>query len=158
MRTFLSLAVASALIASPLAAQAAAGRMETPCPMHLTDLALTPVQDSAFVAIRAAHRAEVRAVHARLGLETPAGHEKRKMHADHPAKADDPAHEPAHDAMKASMARSIEAARAVLTDAQRVRFDAAVTAHKAEKEKLSSSGTKHSCGDCCPDHDARHEG
>jgi hypothetical protein len=173
MRTILSLAIASALIASPIAAQSSDRRMETPCPMHLTDLSLTPVQDSAFIAIRAAHRAEVRAVHARLGLAMPKSHEMPAMHTGQPVKtpqsmphaagaakhdsATHAAHKPAHEAMQASMARSLEAARAVLTDTQRARFDAAAKAHKAEKEKLAASGIEHSCSDCCPDHDAHHK-
>ena len=154
MRNITMLAIAGLFVASPVAAQGAkapAARMTTDCPMHLTTLALSPVQDSAFAAIRAAHRAEMHAVHERLGMkgEHAAGHDMKQHHASAQAA-------PMREAMQASMKRSLEAARAVLTDAQRVKFDAAAEAHAQEKKSLAASGAEHECGDCCPDHDAMH--
>ena len=149
MRTFRHLVLVAALVAAarPAAAQhdahaghaPAAHAMRTPCPLHLDSLALTPVQDTALVAIRAAHMAEMKAVKARLGMPTDSAHH--------------PAH---HEAMQASMARSLDAVRAILDDTQRVRFEAAVAAHAAEKKARRASGQPHDCGECCKGHDAAH--
>ena len=171
MSRLASLALASALFALPLGAQATTtppaaakpARMATPCPLHLTDLALTPVQDSAFRAIRAAHRAAMHAVHAMMsgghgampqGAKPQGAKPHGAMHgAMHPAGAamkPDSAHARMEPAMKASMQRALDAARAVLTDSQRTRFDAAVAAHMKEMDARKASGAGHACDACCP--------
>jgi len=116
-------------------------RMKTPCPLHLTTLELTPVQDTALRAIRAAHMAEMKAVKARLAPTA--------AKSDTTAKA---MHTPElKDAMQASMKRAREAVRATLGDAQRVRFDEAAAAHAAEKDAMAAAGSEHAC-ECCDDH------
>ena len=161
MRLITIAALAATLAAPQAFAQATtASRMTTPCPMHLTTLALTPAQDSAFIAFRAAHRAEMHAVHEKSGAMHHAGSDS--AHAAHHA-AGAPAQQGAHhaapmrEAMQASMKRTLESARAVLTPAQLVKFEAAVAAHDAEKKALAAKGAPHECADCCPDHDAMHE-
>ena len=89
MRYLIAAALAAQLPAASPAQQAdhharhhaAAGdstHMRTPCPLHLTTLDLTPAQDSALRAIRAAHVAEVRAVRARLGVAADAKTETKE--------------------------------------------------------------------------------
>ena len=150
MRSTIIAATAAVLLASPAFAQSAQpARMTTPCPLHLTTLALSPVQDSAFTAIRAAHKAEMHAVHEKTGAEH---HAAGAQHAGHAA-----SHAPMKEAMQASMKRSLEAARAVLGAEQLAKFDAAAKAHADEKAALAAKGAHHECADCCPDHDAKHE-
>ena len=162
MRSMIIAAAAAALLSSPALAQSSASsRMTTPCPLHLETLALTPTQDSAFAAIRAAHRAEMHAVHEKTGTAHHAsGAHASGSHAQHDAaqhakrQAD---HGPMKEAMQASMKRTLEAARAVLGTEQLAKFDAAVQAHDDEKKAIAAKGGSHSCADCCPDHDAMHE-
>ena len=106
--------------------------MKNPCPLHLTTLDLTPAQDSSVRAIRAAHMDEMKAAKAAAGGKVPA------------------------DTMKASMARAKEAVRALLTDAQRTTFDAAVSAHEAEKAEMKARGEAHDCEKCCAAHREEH--
>lgn len=157
MRSMIIAAAAAVLLASPAFAQPAqSSKLSTPCPLHLTTLALTPAQDSAFAAIRAAHRAEMHAVHEKTG----AAHHAAGSHAQHDAAQHakhQAGHAPMQEAMHASMKRSLEAARAVLTAGQLATFDAAAKAHDEEKKALAAKGGTHSCADCCPDHDAMHE-
>lgn len=135
----------------------AAAPMKTACPLHAKDLGLTPLQDTAFAKIRAAHMAEMAAVHERLGAPPMMMHgagakPDSAEHAKHHA-AMTPAMRAALDsAMKASMSRAVDAARATLGDAQRARFDAAVAAHAAEKKEREAKGMPHACGDCCAEH------
>jgi len=147
------------------AAQPAAERMKTPCPLHLTTLDLTPAQDSAFKAIRAAHMAEMKPVHAAMGMPEmkhpsagsgqaePGMKHDSSMHAAHMKAMKDVQAKPeamkaAHDSMTASMSRALDAARAVLTPAQRETFDAAVKAHDAEKAERKAKGLP-MCAECC---------
>jgi hypothetical protein len=147
------------------AMQPAAERMKTPCPLHLTTLQLTPAQDSAFKAIRAAHMAEMKSVHAAMGMPemkhepgmkhpaAGAAHADSSMHAAHLKAMKDMQAKPeamkaAQDAMAASMGRALAAARAVLTPVQRETFDAAVKAHDAEKAERKAKGLP-PCAGCC---------
>lgn len=132
--------------------------MRTPCPLHLTTLALTPPQDTALRAIRAAHMAEVRAVRARLGIAD--AHESRAVPAASqgakptlvPDALREAMPEAMREAMRASMTRATQGVRATLTDSQRTTFDAAVAAHAAEKAERERAGTPHACDDCCREH------
>jgi hypothetical protein len=136
---------------------AAATPMKTPCPLHLTTLNLTRAQDSAFKAIRAAHLAEMKPIHAAMGMPAmqhqPGMKHDSATHAQHQAMMKQHVVKPevmkaAHDSMQASMTRAIVAARAVLTPAQRTRFDAAVKAHEAEMAARKAKGLS-PCAGCC---------
>ena len=156
------------------AAQPAAERMKTPCPLHLTTLALTPAQDSAFKAIRAAHMAEMKTVHEAMGMPgmkhrsagsgqaAPGVKHDSSMHAAHMKAMKDVQAKPelmkaAQDSMKTSMTRALDAARAVLTAPQRETFDAAVKAHDAEKAERKAKGLPPCAGCCEHGEHARHE-
>jgi hypothetical protein len=159
MRIITIVAVAGALLATPALAQqpAASTKMTTPCPLHLTTLSLTPAQDSAFASIRAAHRAQMQAMHANAGMPHHAAGDSARRHDPAQHVQHESGHAPMHAAMQASMERSIAAARAVLTPGQVATFDAAVKAHDAEMKARMADGGTHGCADCCPEHETMHQ-
>ncbi|HEY9228388.1 MAG TPA: hypothetical protein VIP11_17150 [Gemmatimonadaceae bacterium] len=90
------------------------------CPLHLTTLGLTADQEQKYAAIRTAHMGEMKAL----------------PDSGRPA------------AMKASMAKTIESVRAILTPDQLKTFEAAVIAHEEHGEKMKATGHECSCT-CC---------
>lgn len=126
--------------------------MKTKCPLHLTTLNLTPAQDSAFKAIRAEHMAAMKASHQQampvMKHEAGMKHDSA-THAQHMAAITPETKAKQQAAMQASMAKAVQSARAVLTAEQQATFDAAVAAHKAEKEEMKKAGKEHQCGECC---------
>ena len=112
--------------------------MKTPCPLHLTTLDLSAEQKVQMDSVRATRKAAMKAQLA--GIEARGG--------------------AATDADRATMERDMKAAvasaRAILTDAQRVTFDAAVADHAAEKAKRTAEGT-HDCLTCCQECDRHAE-
>lgn len=130
--------------------------MKTKCPLHLTTLNLTPAQDSAFKAIRAEHMAAMKQSHGQEMKHEAGMKHDSATHAQHMAQMTPEAKAKQHEAMQASMAKAIGSARAVLSAEQQATFDAAVAAHKAEKEEMKKAGKKHECGECCDHGKAGH--
>ena len=104
--------------------------MKTPCPLHLTTLGLSPAQQAAMDSIRAARKAAMKTQLA--GIDARGGA---------PTDAD-------RATMERDMKGALASARAILTDAQRVTFDAAVAEHSAEMARHKADGT-HDCLACC---------
>ena len=159
MRIITFVALAGTLAAGPAFAQGAAPspRTTAPCPLHLATLSLSPAQDSAFAAIRDAHRAQMHAMHKGAGMPHQAAGDSARRHdpahhAQHMAQ-----HAPMHAAMQASMQRALAEARAVLTPVQLATFDAAAKAHDEERKARMSAGGTHHCADCCSEHERMHQ-
>jgi hypothetical protein len=116
--------------------------MTSPCPLHLETLSLTPPEQLVVDSLRKEHSAAMKALMPK--------HDEHAMHAAmKPSDAD-------RAAMENSMKLTLQAVRAVLTEKQRVTFDAAVTAHETEMRSMKESGD-HDCMACCEKHGDMHK-
>jgi hypothetical protein len=113
---------------------AAAHTMKTPCPLHLDGLALSAQQTKAVDSLRADHETIMKSV--MPSHEMKAGHMAMRPSAASKA------------AMESTMRLTVAAMRSVLTDDQRSRFNAAVTAHAAEMATMKSADGG-DCAACC---------
>jgi hypothetical protein len=147
MRRILSLLAVGALAMSASAQQPktdnkAATAASASCPMSLTNLDLTAAQQSAFDSIRAQHRAEMTKLMPEHAAMMKAGHADMKMGDKMGDKMSmKMTMTPADSAaMEQSMKKAVEAMRTILTDRQRVKFDAAVAAHETKMAAAKKNG------------------
>ena len=117
-------------------------RMKTPCPLHLETLSLTTQQKASMDSLRTAHATVMQSV--MKSHESHAAHEAMK-----PSAADSAM-------MESNMRLTVAAMRSILTDAQRVTFDEAVTAHAAEMAAMKAKGGGMACCVDCMKHHAQH--
>lgn len=153
-RIFAMLTLMTTVVVSVGAQQPKTGRSKIPasasCPLSSADLSLTAKQQVVFDSIRAAHQAEMMKLMPEHAKMMSAGGDM-KMGAKKGAKMDmktgmKMTMTPADSAaMDRSMKSAVDAIRAILTKAQRVKFDAAVTAHEAKMAAARKNGDMMAC-------------
>ena len=116
--------------ASQMAAPGHMMMMKTKCPLHLKTLGLSAEQQAAMDSVRATRKAAMKAQLA--GIDARGGEATDADRAE----------------MERDMKSAVASARAILTDSQRVVFDAAVAQHAAEMARHKAEGT-HDCLTCC---------
>ena len=156
-RIFAMLTLMTTVVVSAGAQQTAAGdhsrsAVSASCPLLLTDLNLTAPQQAVFDSIRATHRTEMMKLmpdHAKM----MSSHSDMKMDAKMDMKMDmKMTMTPADSAaMERSMKRAVDGMRAILTDGQRTKFDAAVSAHEAKMAEKKDGDMMACCMECMKD-------
>ena len=122
------------------------------CPLMLTGLGLSAPQQAAFDSIRAAHRTEMTKIMPERA-KMMSSHSDMKMDAKMDMKMNmKMTMTPADSAaMERGMKSAVDGMRAILTDGQRTKFDAAVSAHKAKMAEKKDGDMMACCMECMKD-------